>query len=83
MIQGLRDYREVRMIIWPSLFKALTGKSTTAVVRSIRLQRGRQLLLRTQLNVSEVAYEVGFRDPNYFSKCFQDEFGESPSSVRS
>lgn len=62
--------------------KALTGKSTTLVVRSIRLQRGRQLLLRGKLNVSEVAYSVGFKDPNYFTRCFQDEFGELPSTVR-
>ena len=63
--------------------KALTGKSTSLVVRSIRLQKAKELLLTTELNVSEVAYDVGFKDLSYFSKCFIEEFGEQPSTVKS
>ena len=62
--------------------KALTGKSASLVIRSIRLQRARKLLQTTDLNVSEVAYEVGFKDLAYFSKCFLEEYGETPSSVK-
>lgn len=62
--------------------KALTGKSTSLVIRSIRLQRARKLLQTTELNVSEVAYEVGFKDLSYFSRCFQEEYGESPRVTR-
>ena len=59
--------------------KALTGCSTTQFIRKIRLQKAQQLLKTTNLNISEVAYEVGFSDPNYFSRRFSEEFGSSPS----
>jgi signal transduction histidine kinase/ligand-binding sensor domain-containing protein/DNA-binding response OmpR family regulator len=61
--------------------KALTGKTPTLFIRSIRLQKGHELLASTHLNVSEVTYEVGFKDPNYFSRVFQKEFGILPSEV--
>lgn len=61
--------------------KALTNKSIAAYIRSIRLARGRELLQTTDLNVSEVAYDVGFTDPNYFSKSFIKEFGFPPSKL--
>jgi signal transduction histidine kinase/ligand-binding sensor domain-containing protein/DNA-binding response OmpR family regulator len=62
--------------------KALTGKSTSIFVRSLRLQKGRYLLEHTNKSISEVAYEVGFNHPSYFSKSFTEEFGLSPSSLR-
>lgn len=58
--------------------KALTGKTGNTLVRSIRLQRAKKLLLNKEMNVSEVAYSVGFNDPNYFSRAFSAEFGISP-----
>ncbi len=61
---------------------ALTGMSATHFIRSIRLQRAKELLQTTNLTVSEIAYEVGFRDPNYFSRTFTEEFGISPSETR-
>ena len=62
--------------------KALTGKSTSIFVRSLRLQKGKYLLENTSKSISEVAYEVGFNHPSYFSKSFTEEFGLSPSSLR-
>ena len=59
--------------------KALTGKSASVLVRSFRLSKAKELLTQGELNVSEVAYEVGFTTPNYFTRAFQDEFGVSPS----
>ena len=61
--------------------KALTGQSPVELLRTARLQRGRELLKTTDKNVSEVAYEVGFTAPSYFTKCFKDEFGISPSDL--
>lgn len=58
--------------------KALTGRSTSHFMRGIRLQQAKELLSTAELNVTEVAYEVGFKDPNYFSRCFSEEFGLSP-----
>jgi len=58
--------------------KALTGYSPVEIVRKARLTRARHLLRTTEKTVSEVAYAVGFSTPSYFSKCYKDEFGESP-----
>ena len=62
--------------------KALTGRTPSQFIRSIRLQKGLELLKTTSLTVSEVAYSVGFSDPNYFSATFLKEFGQRPSVIR-
>jgi signal transduction histidine kinase/DNA-binding response OmpR family regulator/ligand-binding sensor domain-containing protein len=62
--------------------KALTGQSPSLFIRAIRLQHGRQLLLSTEMNVSEVAYEVGFSTPAYFSDAFFEAFGVRPSQLK-
>jgi AraC-like DNA-binding protein len=61
--------------------KALTGRSPGELLRTARLQRARQMLLTTDKTISEVAYDVGFSAPSYFTKCFRDEFGISPSEL--
>ncbi|MEM6316209.1 MAG: tetratricopeptide repeat protein [Bacteroidota bacterium] len=61
--------------------KALTGNAPTLLIRSIRLQTARRLLQTTDLNVSEVAYDVGFTTPSYFSTAFTEEFGIPPSEI--
>ena len=63
--------------------KALTGSSPVELLRTARLNRGYQMLLTTDKTISEVAYAVGFTAPSYFTKCFKDEFGVSPSEVHS
>lgn len=60
--------------------KALTGKTPSQFIRSYRLQQGLLLLKKGTLTVSEVAYEVGFTDPSYFSRTFHQEFKRNPSS---
>ena len=61
--------------------KAISGSSPNELLRTARLNRGYQLLVKTDKTVSEVAYEVGFTAPSYFTKCFKDEFGISPSDL--
>ncbi|MEZ4687318.1 MAG: helix-turn-helix domain-containing protein [Bacteroidia bacterium] len=63
--------------------KALTGRSTSIYIRFLRLNKARKLLQNSQLNVAEVAYQVGFSDPKYFSRTYQQEFGEPPSQTKS
>ena len=62
--------------------KALTQQTPSRFVRLIRLRKAKELLIHTEMNVSEVAYQVGFKDPNYFSRTFHDEFGLAPSAIR-
>ena len=58
--------------------KATTGQSPTVFIREIRLTEGLRLLRQSDLNISEVAYNVGFSDPNYFSRMFQKKYGVPP-----
>ncbi|MEM7105913.1 MAG: ATP-binding protein [Bacteroidota bacterium] len=62
--------------------KALTGLSTSIFMRNFRLQKAKTLLDTTDFNVSEVAYKVGFKDPNYFTRVFTERYGSSPSKTR-
>ena len=61
--------------------KALTGQSPVELLRTVRLHKARRLLQDSVKSISEVAYEVGFTSPSYFTKCFRDEFGASPSEL--
>lgn len=61
---------------------ALTGKTPIEFIRVLRLKRAAQYLRESQLNVSEIAYRLGFNNPKYFSKYFKDEFGISPSEYQ-
>ena len=62
--------------------KSFTGSTPVELVRTARLNRGYQLLLTTDKSVSEVAYQVGFSAPSYFTKCFKEEYGMLPGDVR-
>ncbi len=74
------------LLLSPSQFyrklAALTGAPPNAFIRKIRLFRAKELLETTGMNISEVAYAVGFNDPNYFSRAFHQEFGKPPSVYR-
>tara|TARA_R110002050_G_scaffold192150_1_gene327117 strand:+ start:37455 stop:41468 length:4014 start_codon:yes stop_codon:yes gene_type:complete len=58
---------------------SITGKGPAEFIRTIRLKRGRQLLGKSQLQIAEIAYEVGFNSPKRFTINFKSEFGLSPS----
>lgn len=60
----------------------ITGKTPIEFIRILRLKRATQYLRESQLNVSEIAYQLGFNNPKYFSKYFQEEFGISPSEYQ-
>ncbi len=62
--------------------KSLTNNSPNELLRRIRLRRASSLLTTTEMTVAEVAYEVGFSSPSYFTKCYKEEFGESPTEKR-
>lgn len=62
--------------------KAVTGSTPVELLRTARLKRAYQLLLTTDKSISEVAYQVGFTAPSYFTKCFKEEYGQLPGDVR-
>ncbi len=62
--------------------KALTGYSPLEVVRIMRLKAAERLLKTTDKTVSEIAYQVGFGTPSYFSKCYREMYGKQPTEDR-
>lgn len=62
--------------------KALTDIAPSDLIRSHRLNKAKALLESGAANVAEAAWQVGFKDPSYFSKLYQEEFGEMPSATR-
>lgn len=64
------------------LFKEETGVCPTEFIRQLRLTTAARILLVTNATVSEVAYEVGFRDDNYFIRAFKKNFGMTPNQYR-
>lgn len=62
--------------------KALTGMTPVEILRETRLKRAMQLLKTTDKTVSEIANEVGFATPGYFSSCFKKQYDKYPTDVR-
>ncbi|MGN6180217.1 MAG: hybrid sensor histidine kinase/response regulator transcription factor [Mucilaginibacter sp.] len=69
-------------ISYPTLFKrlkAITGQSVNNFIRFVRLRKAAELLIQTNCNVNEVAYQVGLNDTKYFREHFKKQFGVNPS----
>ena len=62
--------------------KSLTNYAPVELMRRLRLQRGRELIISTEKTISEISYEIGFSTPAYFTKCYRDAYGETPSQAR-
>ncbi|WP_024768069.1 alpha/beta fold hydrolase [Aquimarina macrocephali] len=61
--------------------KAITNKSPNRLISSVRLHRAKELLVSEQKTIAEIAFQMGFSNPSYFSKCFKKEFAVSPSDL--
>ncbi|MFS4417609.1 two-component regulator propeller domain-containing protein [Maribacter sp. 2307ULW6-5] len=59
--------------------KAWTNATPNEFIQEIRMKRAMRLLEQGKMNIAEVSYQVGFKNPKYFSKCFQKKYGLSPS----
>lgn len=62
--------------------KRWTGLSTSHFIRSIKLKRAKYLLVQTDLNITQVAFAVGFQSPSYFTRVFNDSFHITPMKFR-
>ena len=70
-----------RMQLYRKL-KAVTGWSVNSLIREVRIMEAKKLMKNGEMNISEIAYRVGFSDPLYFSKYFKKEVGVSPLQYR-
>ena len=62
---------------------SIVGLSTTAFIRSQRLKIASQLLKESDSTTSEIAYQVGFNSPSYFTRCFKEAYGHTPTEYAS
>ncbi|MCC5929418.1 MAG: response regulator [Cyclobacteriaceae bacterium] len=74
----VREIGMSRSVLYRKL-QAVTNQSANEFIRLIRLKRAAQLLKKTNCTITEVSSDVGFNDPQYFSKCFSKQFGQTPS----
>ena len=68
----------------PQLYRkvtAITGRSPVNFIRDIRLNKALSMMKENKYNLSEIALEVGYNSPSYFSRCFQQKFGIQPSRI--
>ncbi|ODU61925.1 MAG: hypothetical protein ABT12_00085 [Paludibacter sp. SCN 51-9] len=61
----------------------MTGLAPVDMIKDYRLQKSLELLKNTDLSVSEIAFEVGFREAGYFGKCFRKKYGQTPTEYMS
>ena len=62
--------------------KQMMGTSPMEFLREARIRKAAKILTTTDRNVSEIAYQCGFSDPKYFSKCFKATFGQTPTEYK-
>lgn len=65
-----------------SKIKAWTNFTPNDFIQEIRMKRAAQLLEQNKINISQVCFKVGFRNPKYFSKCFQKKYGNTPTEYQ-
>ncbi len=82
---GVEDLAEDVAMSYSHLHRKLTAllnQTPNQLIRSVRLQRAKELLERDAGTISEIAYTVGFGSPAYLTKCFHEQFGIVPSQAR-
>ncbi len=82
---GIQAYADALRISHTQLYrklKALTGKTPSQYLNTYRLEKATSLLADPNFNISEVAYAVGYNDPNYFTRVFSQTYGKSPNAYR-
>lgn len=81
-IEELADAVNLGRTVFYGKIKALVGMTPSDFLRRMRMQRAEELIVKTRMNFSEIAFKVGFSDPKYFTKCFKKEIGMTPSEYR-
>ncbi len=83
-VPGFIDLMNISRSLLHKKLTNITGQSASRFIRIYRLNVARELIILNResrnMNISEIAYEVGFRDPKYFTRCFTKHFGIQPST---
>lgn len=80
-VEGLADKMATNRSHFQRKIKSLTGFSPSELVKAVRLEKAKELLLLKSGNITEVAYQTGFSSQSYFTRCFTQHFGVSPTQM--
>lgn len=78
-VQSLAEHLNISRSLLHKKLTAIVGQSANDFIVSIKLKHSAKLILEGNLMISEIAYQVGFNDPKYFTRCFKKHFGKTPS----
>ena len=78
-VDSLADQFKMSRVLLYQKIKAATGASPSEILRQYRLETAKRLLQKSDLTISEIAYRVGFSNPNSFTRAFKGKFGRPPS----
>lgn len=81
-IDDMADAVGMGRTVFYGKIKAITGMAPSDFLRTLRMQRAEELIVRSNLTFSQVSFSIGFSDPKYFTKCFKKETGMTPSEYR-
>lgn len=81
-IEEMADAVSMGRTVFYGKIKAIVGMSPSDFLRTLRMQRAEELIVKSKMNFSQIAFSVGFSDPKYFTKCFKKETGMTPSEYR-
>ena len=81
-IDDMADAVGMSRTVFYNKVKELVGLSPSDFLRQVRMQRAEQLVAKSRMTISEIAYAVGFTDPKYFAKCFKKQTGMTPTEFR-
>jgi len=80
-VEKLADLMTINRSHFQRKVKALTGLSPSEIIKTVRMEKAKDLLLSKLSNVTEVAYSTGFSSQSYFTKCFTQYYGVSPTQM--
>jgi two-component system, sensor histidine kinase ChiS len=80
-VEKLSELMNINRSHFQRKIKTLTGFSPSELIRTIRLEKAKEMLLKKEGNITETAYATGFTSQSYFTKCFSEHFGYPPSQV--
>lgn len=83
MIADLTQELGMSRSVFFNKLKTLTGLSPVEFLREMRIKKAAQLILADESNMAQIAYQVGFNDSHYFSKCFKQVYGVTPTEYKS
>jgi AraC-like DNA-binding protein len=81
----LEDLSKTMNLSYSALYRKchdITGKTLVEFVRTLKLKKAAYLIIKQGYNISEAAFNVGYKDAKYFTKCFKQEFKITPNNLK-